>query len=125
MSLKPDSLAYLLSLCGLIDLTLVSLIVFSAINRGINTDPIAISLFSLTILLFLLSGIVALRLAIQGKVFSITKPILYVASIVHIVLGLLLHFGPGALYRILAFLFVGMVYFMTSIHLPKPPDQAT
>jgi hypothetical protein len=125
MSLKPASLAYLLGLCGLIDLALVSLIIFSAITRGINTHPVAISLFSLTILLFLLSGIVALRLAVQGQAVPFTKPILFVASILHILLGLLFHLGPGALYRILALLFVGIVYFLASLKLPKPPVPAT
>ena len=125
MNLKPTFLAYLLGLSGLIDFVLVALIVSSAVAHGISRHPIAISLFGFTISLLLLSAIFALKMAFRGQGFPFTKPVLVVASIVHVVLGLLIQLGPGALYQISAFVFVGTVYFLSSFKVPKPYVQAT
>ncbi|WP_257307298.1 hypothetical protein [Geothrix campi] len=125
MKMKPAFLAYLLAISGTTDFILVVAIVFNAVTHGVKNHPVAISLFAFTILLFLLSGFFAIRMATHGRGLPFTKPILLIASVVHVVLGLLIQLGPGALYLITALVLIGTVYFLSSFKIPKAPIQAT
>ena len=123
-SMSVASRAFL-GICGAVDLGFVAAFAFGVATGGLGKNSWAIWLFVLALLLFSLFGVYALNLAVRGFGFPFSKPVFIVASIIHVVLGLLVQIGPGSVYRISALIIVGTIYFAISFKTTNAQAVAT
>lgn len=102
-----------MGLCGLLDVAWVGVQVFRAVTTGLNPGGFtkaSLAFLAFSLVLHLVSGLWALYFAVKRDVFPYSRPILFVAALNHILLGLSLPAGWGLLFGFPVFLFVGLSY---------------
>jgi hypothetical protein len=115
----------LLGVCGVVDLGFAGFFAVSAFTGGLGKQSWAIWLFAFVLLLFSLFGVYALKAAVQASGFPFSKPVFIVASVIHVVLGLLVQIGPGFIIRISTLIGIGTIYFVVSLKTTKALPVAT